>query len=199
MAEYPRLKPEDRAARLTIRAGNNWNKTGVINDPLGQTHSLASSEHCFLLFCFAKFEKWGRTDGRTACLKTNMPAVTVDWPSGSNKLSNLVSNLRASFHHLENTSLADRRTRTNTMLKISQFQITLRNSIIDRKCFTEWKIKIFLLKHEIWHLFILVVALSFPEKYLKNLDWNAFISQFSSFFGYVNFFSDKLVFYNNKL
>ena len=22
-------------------------KTGVINDPLGQTHSLASSEHCF--------------------------------------------------------------------------------------------------------------------------------------------------------
>ena len=23
------------------------NKTGVINDPLGQTHSLASSEHCF--------------------------------------------------------------------------------------------------------------------------------------------------------
>ena len=31
------------------------NKTGVINDPLGQTHSLASSEHCFhlkfVLFC----------------------------------------------------------------------------------------------------------------------------------------------------
>ena len=26
------------------------NKTGVINDPLGQTHSHASSEHCFLLF-----------------------------------------------------------------------------------------------------------------------------------------------------
>ena len=24
-------------------------KTGVINDPLGQTHSLASSEHCFRL------------------------------------------------------------------------------------------------------------------------------------------------------
>ena len=32
-------------------------KTGVINDPLGQTHSHASSEHCFLLFCFARFEK----------------------------------------------------------------------------------------------------------------------------------------------
>ena len=24
-------------------------KTGVINDPLGQTHSFASSEHCFRL------------------------------------------------------------------------------------------------------------------------------------------------------
>ena len=41
------------------------NKTDVINDPLGQTHSLASSEHCFLMFCFARSEKWGRTDGRT--------------------------------------------------------------------------------------------------------------------------------------
>ena len=37
-------------------------KTGVINDPLGQTHSLASSEHCFVLL---DFEKWGRTYGRT--------------------------------------------------------------------------------------------------------------------------------------
>ena len=29
------------------------NKTGVINDPLGQTHSLAISEHCFhfVLLC----------------------------------------------------------------------------------------------------------------------------------------------------
>ena len=35
---------------------------GVINDPLGQTHSHASSEHCFQLFCFFRFEKWGRTD-----------------------------------------------------------------------------------------------------------------------------------------
>ena len=33
-----------------------------INDPLGQTHSHISSEHCFLLFCFSRFEKWGRTD-----------------------------------------------------------------------------------------------------------------------------------------
>ena len=38
------------------------NKTGVNNDPFGQTHSHASSEYCFLLFCFSRFEKWGRTD-----------------------------------------------------------------------------------------------------------------------------------------
>ena len=47
----------------------NSNKTGVINDPLGQTHSLANRDHCFLLFCFARFWKVG-TDGRTACAKT---------------------------------------------------------------------------------------------------------------------------------
>ena len=40
------------------------NNTGVISDPLGQTHSHASSEHCFLLFCFVRFWKVG-TDGRT--------------------------------------------------------------------------------------------------------------------------------------
>ena len=57
-------------------------KTGVINDPLGQTHSHASSEHCFL-FCFARFEKWGRTDRQHVRKKLSLPAVTVDWPSGS--------------------------------------------------------------------------------------------------------------------
>ena len=35
-----------------------------IDDPLGQTHSLTSSDHYFLLFCFARFEKWGRMDGQ---------------------------------------------------------------------------------------------------------------------------------------
>ena len=48
-------------------------KTDVINDPLGQTHSHASSEHCFLLFCFSRFEKWGRTYGRTTRTKTVIP------------------------------------------------------------------------------------------------------------------------------
>ena len=28
------------------------NKTGVINDPIGQTHIIANSEHCFRLFSF---------------------------------------------------------------------------------------------------------------------------------------------------
>ena len=37
-------------------------KTGVIH--------WASSKHCFLLFCFSRFEKWGRTDRRTTCAKT---------------------------------------------------------------------------------------------------------------------------------
>ena len=45
-------------------AWSNNNKTGFINDPLGQTHSLASSEHCF-----ARFWKLG-TDVRTTLAKT---------------------------------------------------------------------------------------------------------------------------------
>ena len=48
------------------------NKTGVINNPLGQTHSHANSEHWFLLFCFARFEKWGRY-GWTTWAKTMIP------------------------------------------------------------------------------------------------------------------------------
>ena len=52
---------------------NKTNKTGVINDPLGQTHSHASSQRCFLLFCFSRFEKWGWTYLRTTCVKTMIP------------------------------------------------------------------------------------------------------------------------------
>ena len=37
----------------TIYEENNEHKTGVINDPLGQIYSHASSYLCFLLFCFA--------------------------------------------------------------------------------------------------------------------------------------------------
>ena len=47
-------------------------KTGVIIDPLGQTHSHDSSEHCFLLFCVSRFEKWGQTYVRTYGRTYNM-------------------------------------------------------------------------------------------------------------------------------
>ena len=65
-----------------------WDKTGVINDPLGQTHSHTSSEHDrFLLFCFSRFEKWGRANGRTdgqhVRKQWSLPAVTLGWASGS--------------------------------------------------------------------------------------------------------------------
>ena len=51
--------------KIMLFAINKINyKTGVINDPVGQTDSHASSEHCFLLFCFSRFEKWRRTYGQ---------------------------------------------------------------------------------------------------------------------------------------
>ena len=54
------------------------NKTGVINDPLGQTHSHASSEHCFVLFVFVDLKSGdGRTDEWTTCAKI------LGWPIGS--------------------------------------------------------------------------------------------------------------------
>ena len=64
----------------------NFDKTGVINDPLGQTHSHVSSELCFLLFCFSRFEKWGRTyvmNGQHVRKQWSLPTVTLGWPSGS--------------------------------------------------------------------------------------------------------------------
>ena len=61
-------------------------KTGVINDPLGQTHILASSEHCFRLkfVLFCKVGTDGRTDEWMTCAKPMVPtAMTMCWPSGS--------------------------------------------------------------------------------------------------------------------
>ena len=37
---------------LKYKAEATMHKTCVINDPLGQIHSLASNEHCFLSLCF---------------------------------------------------------------------------------------------------------------------------------------------------
>ena len=73
----------------------SFNKTGVINDPLGQTHSLASSEHCFRLkcVCFARVWKvdvrtYGRTDNvcennenKTGVINDPLDQATV--PAGS--------------------------------------------------------------------------------------------------------------------
>ena len=59
-------------------------KVGVIIDPLGQTHSLASSEHCFDFVLFLlNFEKYGRTGGRHVRKQWSLPAMTLGWPSGS--------------------------------------------------------------------------------------------------------------------
>ena len=40
-------------------------KTGVVNDPLGQTHSPGAVKICFVL---PDFGTWERTDGRTICV-----------------------------------------------------------------------------------------------------------------------------------
>ena len=56
-----------------------YDKTGVINYPLGQTHSLASSEHCFHF----DFEKWGRTYERCRHVRKQPFLPAVSWPSGS--------------------------------------------------------------------------------------------------------------------
>ena len=58
------------------------NKAGVINDPLGQTHSHASSEYCCFVFIDLKREG-GRTDGQHVRKQLSLPAVTLGWPSGS--------------------------------------------------------------------------------------------------------------------
>ena len=55
--------------KVALKMQYTWkwkkNKTGVINDPLGQIHNPGCSDHCFNIeICFALlcFEKYGRTD-----------------------------------------------------------------------------------------------------------------------------------------
>ena len=65
----------------------DWiNKTGVINDPFGQT--LFSLEICFVLL---NFEKWGQMDEK--CMKAII-TLKVGRPSGSKR--NVLSYLRSS-------------------------------------------------------------------------------------------------------
>ena len=54
-------------------------RTGVINDPLSQTYSLARSDHCFRFILFYKIlQKLGQTDGRMTCEKTMIPTGRRD-------------------------------------------------------------------------------------------------------------------------
>ena len=41
--------------KINLSDENKKDKIGLINDPLSQIHSLASSEHCFLFVLFARF------------------------------------------------------------------------------------------------------------------------------------------------
>ena len=68
--EYRRILKNYRNIRN--RAKSNKNKAGVINDPLSQTHSLASSDHCFRfkLVWFCKVGTNVRTCERTTCAKS---------------------------------------------------------------------------------------------------------------------------------
>ena len=65
---------ERRIKSFARKRSRKKNKTGVINDPLGQTYSLASSEHCFHS-CFVPldFEMWGWTDVQTDMCENNYP------------------------------------------------------------------------------------------------------------------------------
>ena len=63
----------------------NENKTDVINDPLGQTHILASSEHWFRLkfVLFLKVGTYGRTNERHVPKTMITTGMTVGRPCGS--------------------------------------------------------------------------------------------------------------------
>ena len=56
--------------KVSIESKKRNNKTVVINEPLGQTHSLAYHVEFAWIFVFQDFEKFGWTDGRTTCAKT---------------------------------------------------------------------------------------------------------------------------------
>ena len=71
-------------------AGQKWNtyKTGVINDPLSQTHSLVVNiVFAWNLYCFVRFWKVGtyvRTYGQHMRKQWSLPTVAVGRSSGSN-------------------------------------------------------------------------------------------------------------------
>ena len=46
-------------------------------------HLASLKRTLFSLFCIARLEKWGRTDGQHMRKQLSLPAVTVGWLSGS--------------------------------------------------------------------------------------------------------------------
>ena len=92
VVHIPILRKNEKLGR------KNEDKTGVINDPLGQTRSLASSE------LLLDFEKWGgRTERRTTCAETMIPTGrdfrSAEWINKQLKLIELLS-LRAILRYL---------------------------------------------------------------------------------------------------
>ena len=89
-------KSVDQAGLKSLLSDGLWreevegNKTGVFNDPLGQTHSLASSEHYshlkIVLFCVILKSSNGQKYRHHTC-ENKLQAVTLGWPSGSKKVS----------------------------------------------------------------------------------------------------------------
>ena len=118
------------------------NKTAIIDDPLGQTHSLASSKHCFRLNLI-RFEKWGRTDlwtdGRTTCVKTMIAtAVTVGRPRRStNKYAYICNNSGEIACNVEFMSiLAGNFFHFGEIQVFNSLQWSLKNEIDDELCST---------------------------------------------------------------
>ena len=82
----------------------NRGKIGVNNDPLGQTQSLASSEHCFRLklVCFLDFDKCGRTYAWTDNMCENndhyRDCGTAEWITTPHELNLMQSSNANQFH-----------------------------------------------------------------------------------------------------
>ena len=90
----------DRERRKKINLRNlRKKKTGDINDPLGQSHNIASSEHCILCFVLLALKS---TDGRTTCAKQwSLSAVNGGWPTGSKRSKGREANVSSKVITIE--------------------------------------------------------------------------------------------------
>ena len=81
MVEFVFAKDAAMVVANYFASNTKINKTGVINDPLGQPTVRAGSD-CRLILNFL-----GRTDGQHVQKQRSLPAVTAGRPRGSIKLS----------------------------------------------------------------------------------------------------------------